>query len=157
LPESGVKLYASGCQDSWPNSGSSARSALICSVSTHKIRRFGLHLIMHSVPVEGSLRRSARRPLRCPFRLLSFFGCFASFLKLVVQGLITEGPTVFSILLWNAGLIISVLAFMVLAATVLYSVLCSLAGLVPERIPRLSKEVAGFLALHRSSSNSEAN
>jgi len=55
------------------------------------------------------------------------------------------------------GLIISVLAFMVLATTVLYSVLCSLAGLVPERIPRLSKEVAGFLALHRSSSNSEAN
>jgi len=73
------------------------------------------------------------------------------------QGLITEGPTIFSILLWNACFIISVLAFMVLAATILYSVLCSLAGLVPERIPLLSTEVAGFLGLHRSSSNSEAN
>lgn len=73
------------------------------------------------------------------------------------QGLITEDPTRFSLVLKIAGLVIGVLAFMILTATVLYSVVCSLAGLVPERVPLLSKEVAGFLGLHRSSSNSDAN
>merc|ERR1712241_1516526 len=68
------------------------------------------------------------------------------------QGLITEYDTLTSILLFNAGLLIGVLAFMVLAAVVLYSVVCSLAGSVPERVPLLSKEVAGFLGLHHSSS-----
>jgi len=73
------------------------------------------------------------------------------------QGLVTEDVSLAGVVLWQAGLVIGVLAFMVLAATVLYSVLCSLAGFVPERVPLLSNEIAGFLGFHRSSSNSEAN
>jgi len=73
------------------------------------------------------------------------------------QGLITEQTSVAGVISFNLALIIGVLAFMVLAATVLYSVLCSLAGFIPERVPFLSNEIAGFLGLHRTSSNSEAN
>mmetsp|Transcript_33273 Transcript_33273/g.65597 ORF Transcript_33273/g.65597 Transcript_33273/m.65597 type:complete len:434 (+) Transcript_33273:84-1385(+) len=118
--------------------------------------------------VPSLLRFHLSQAVRLDFRI-SLFSLFLEFAPKVVgffvplnedsisQGLITEVPTLFSVVLWNASLVFGVLAFMVLAVTLLYTVLCSLAGFVPERVPLLARETAGFLGLHRLSSNSEAN
>jgi len=73
------------------------------------------------------------------------------------QGMIQEDPTFASLVLTLVAILMGVLAFLLLATAVLYSVVYSIAGSVPERVPFLSKEIAGFLGLHHRSSNLEAN
>jgi len=94
---------------------------------------------------------------------MSFFALFIRFLPSIVgwfvpltqdsinRGMIQEEQTITSIVVVFVASIMGVLAFMLLATIVVYSVVCSLAGAVPERVPFLS----GFLGLHHT--NSEAN
>jgi len=118
--------------------------------------------------VPSLLRLHLGQAIRFDFRiiLVSLFLQFAptlvgSFVPLqeetIKQGLITENASLAGVVCWNLISIVGVLAFMLLAATVLYSVLCSLAGFVPERVPLLSNEIAGFLGLHRRSSSSNSS
>jgi len=118
--------------------------------------------------VPSLLRFNLSQAVRLDVRI-SFFTLFIKYLPDIVgffvplseetinHGMIQEKLTFTYWLVILLVCLMNAVAFMLLAITVLYSVACSSAGLVPERIPFLSKEIAGFLGLHQTSSNSEAN
>jgi hypothetical protein len=116
--------------------------------------------------VPSLLRFNLSQAVRLDFRI-SLFALFIRFLPDIVgsfaplsqesinHGMIQEEQTLTSLVVILVAALMGVFAFLLLATLVLYSVGCSLAGLVPERVPFLSQEIAGFLGLHHTSSEAK--